>query len=180
MKQIYLSIINQIKSIGIFNNDYIFIFNNQIERIKDKGYAFNGPTVFVEIQEKNRKALAAGFASSELVIILHLYDVQLDAGDGTLDQNLEVFDLKTSLHQYINLFKPTDFTTSLMVIDDWEQDFNHSDIYHYRIRYACSFIDNSAYLYGGNPLGTMSGASASILIGYQNNTGNTSSYYFIK
>ena len=60
--------------------------------------------------------------------------------DGTMDVNLDVFDFKQSVYKAIQLFQGDN--TSVFDRQAEEQDYDHTNVYHYIQSYFCALVDN--------------------------------------
>lgn len=149
-KQIYLDIQEIFKSIkdskGIMIFKYFNIWDNQIdEAILGKTYSFMTPAVFIEVNTGEGNTLGGGYTSyPKCEITLHIVDNFLNS-DETLEQNLEVFDLRDISKSKLNR-KTLSSCSALMNILDME-DFKHDNIYKYRLGFLTNFIDDKGSLY---------------------------------
>ena len=122
----------------------VAVYNKQPEReLEDKNnnYAFDKPACFLEFRFENPIALVGGSTLYDLVLICHLVDRQEDAGDGTLDQNLEVLAYRDLLVNYMSNYQAT-FCNPLYKCGE-EMDKDHSNVYIYKIMFKCGFTDIS-------------------------------------
>lgn len=122
---------------------YVRVWNNQLEYEQNgELYNYPKPAIFIEAQTPNQfMPLLGGFSQSDIFFIVHIVHEQFDAGDGTFDQNMDVFDLRSSIINKLNLFKPTN-CNGLQKISE-EQDFTHNNLYHYKITFLCGLIDDA-------------------------------------
>lgn len=149
LKQAILSIMAHLES----TIPYIRIWNGQVKEEEDgKLYDFPKPALFIEARSSNQfQPLGGGFSQSDITFIFHLVHEQFDAQDGTFEQNLAVYDLKSSVNALLTNFKPEQ-CSGLMKTGE-SQDYNHTNIYHYQLEYICGLIDTD-----GVPIDTLSGS----------------------
>lgn len=149
-KQFLLDIIDRLKSIPAIDSDsfsslmfkHVANWNNQIYRMQNsKGYSVLSPAAFVEIKRDNVEFLGYGYSSYDAEITIHIYQTELDAADGTLDQNLNVFDLREEVKNYLNLFSPDN--SSPFMYKGEEEHFGHDNIYHYKLQFHSHFVDDA-------------------------------------
>lgn len=117
------------------------VWNNQFEYIKDGGsYSFPMPCSFVEVQSNNLEQLSMNYQGSDLDITIHIGQNILNSE--LLDENLTIFVLRDLVVKSLCNFKPT--TASQMVKISEEQDFDHSNVYHYKITFRTHWIDDTS------------------------------------
>lgn len=130
---------------------FIAMWNSQTEMFEDfegnKGSmvdAYQMPCVFVEFQnDLQPQQLGQGVQMYDpLIIKIRLVHQQFDAGDGTQEQNFDVYDLKQKLYKYLNRFEPDG--ASAFVRNGETQDQSHTNIYNFVQAYVTNYIDNSA------------------------------------
>ena len=148
IKQPILDIVNQIKTIPFANNAgatpnlYSAIFNNQIERMKNgEEYNYSLPAAFVEvIPQKTGGEIGFGSWGYDVIFRIHAVMNQPDAGDGTLDQNLTIYDLRNALQEALVHFQPTG--CGEMQSDDERFDTDHDNICVYQFDLITHYIDH--------------------------------------
>lgn len=154
MKQLYLDIkarielkVPEIKFIDMWNSQADQLEGAQ-SRIKEGGhdggaefYPFQTPAVFIEFVNPNPpKQLGNGARIFDpLIVRLHILHQLFDAGDGTKELNLLVFDLKQKLYKYLARFEPAQSVA--MFTSGESQDYTHTNIYHYIQEYTTNWID---------------------------------------
>lgn len=127
---------------------WIQIWNNQFEKTKEtdeegnKIYAINMPAVFLEIITNDIQQLGNGCQYYDLDFNLHIIHRQLDAGDGTIDQNLDVFDLAEHAYNLVQARWPGSPFGQVCRIGETE-DENHDDLYHFIQRYGTTYVDSA-------------------------------------
>ncbi len=128
---------------------YAAVFNNQVkEELGGHTFDFPKPAILVEIATPNEGKQTLGRESvtvSELTWRLSIVHEQLDAQDGYLDQNLDVFDFRDAVKRAFSFFKPKN--CSLWQYVEESQDYAHNNIYVYSIAFKCSYVDTK-----GSPL----------------------------
>lgn len=127
--------------------NFIRVWNNQVERLeKDENYSFLMPAAFIEVISPNSYLpIGEGFSEGDIVFSIHLVAEELDAGDGTMDQNLTIFILRDKVIGVLNRFQATG--CSLMYLISEQQDYDHTNVYHYTLDFKCSFIDSKGSPY---------------------------------
>jgi hypothetical protein len=96
--------------------------------------------------------LGLGYSQSDVTFVFHLIHEQYDAGSGTFEQDLTVYDLKASVNFALTNFQPT-MCGSLMRTGEM-QDYNHNNIYHYQLEYITGLIDTEGvqpFTYSNTP-----------------------------
>jgi hypothetical protein len=125
-------------------------WNNQVELLYaedgSKNPMFLFPACFISFKASEIMQLAQGVQLYEnLIVDLHILDWQIDAGDGTMEQDLGIYDLKEQIYSVMNKFKVNsagDSAGTFMRIAE-EDDDKHYGVYHFVQRYKTSFVDNS-------------------------------------
>lgn len=122
------------------------IWNNQLEREKNgTGYTYAKPAAFVQIVSPiGWQEIGGNFLQSDLGVTIHLV-TELYNTEGTLDQNLVIFDLRDQIIALLSQYKPTG--CGLMRLMDEEQDYDHDNVNHYMLTFAVNFIDSKASPY---------------------------------
>ena len=148
MKNLFLAI--QARLLTLLNTDgsayfaHTAMWNNQIERLladKSESVAIQSPAAFVEfVGPLQIKELGNGVQQYEpLTVRIHYYHRQEDAGDGTLDQNLTVFDVKDAGHKLLQMFKPQGAVELIRYQET--PDYNHDNVYHFYVDYRTNYIE---------------------------------------
>lgn len=126
------------------------MWNNQLQRVMDgKMELFDMPAVFIEFvtTDINNSSMGGGIQIfNPLIFKLHILHKQLDAGDGTFEQNLDVYDMKDKIFQKVYKFQPgisdeTNKVGSCIRITE-EQDYQHHFVYHYIQTYQTTLVDD--------------------------------------
>jgi hypothetical protein len=120
---------------------HIAVWNNQLKREKEgKGYSFAKPAAFIEIQPIKWQQLNMGVNTCDLTIKLHIIDNQIDAKDGTLDQNLQVLSYRDLVMASLgNGFFPA-FCGAMSSTGE-AHDYDHDNVYHLVITMNCVLVD---------------------------------------
>lgn len=118
------------------------IWNNQLAWEKEgKTYDYLKPAVFLEvINAVEYQELGQGFQSADVGWKIHLIHEFYDAGDGTMEQDLVVFDLRDAIVALLSLYEPT--ACGPLVRTSEGQDYEHTNLYHYVIDFICNFTDS--------------------------------------
>jgi hypothetical protein len=159
----------KIDSLPVFNTRKIL--NNQVKRMRDgSGVSYWMPAVFVEIRTYNEGVIGNELTYADMDVIFHIVHNELDSADGNLDQNINVFELRNKIKSNFSMFKPTN--CGLFIWNGEVGDFNHDNIYEWKLTYKCHYIDNVA-----NPMITgnqyeYNGATVSLSIVYDDGFGD--------
>jgi hypothetical protein len=124
---------------------FVDIWNNQLElEQQNVQYSFPMPACFIEIVNPGEpKQLGDGVQLYDpLLIRLHIIHNQLDAGNGTFERNLDVFDLTDKTFKHMQGFEP-DKASAFFRVND-ERDYLHTNIYHFIQDYKTTYLDDSA------------------------------------
>jgi len=128
---------------GVQLTPFIAVWNNQVEQLsKGTSYNFQMPAIFIEFVTNEVIVLGSGVESFDpLDIKIHIVDDMIDAGDGTQDQNLRIFEFKHQVYTLLKQFKPSHCVPLFRVNE--KQDYDHNNLYHYIQTYRTNYIDNS-------------------------------------
>lgn len=122
----------------LFQN--VAMWNKQVKHVEaGKDFPFATPSVYIELMTQDYKALPSGWSMSDVIVRLHLCDRQLDAADGTMAQNLEVYTFRDLLKSNMALFQPQ-YCSKLFEVRE-QQDYDHDSIFHYVFDLKCAFAD---------------------------------------
>ena len=125
---------------------YTAIWNDHYKRLMNgSGYSFNLPACFIEIKDISSEVLGGGISTQDVNIIFHILHREEDATDGTLDQNLDVFDYRTYTRQMFTNYNTPGMNT-LMFTKEIE-DFKHGNVYHFQEIFKTKYTDYSASPY---------------------------------
>lgn len=146
MRALYTDIMAKLGQFVDVNNQprlkHIAVYNEQTRKAflpeENKTYSFADPACFVEIQNQNAVQLGnGGKLYPNLTVIFHLAHRQEDAGDGTLDQNLDVLDLKDDLWLWLQKFQPAN--AHPFGLGEDTEDVNHNNMYIYKQAYKTNY-----------------------------------------
>lgn len=141
MKQLYLDIEAKIKA-EVPEVKHVDIWNNQLDSQEEQDiYSFEMPAVFIEFADLNDiQQLGGGMQIyNDMLVIAHVCHQELDAGDGTIDRDVNVFTLKQKVFMALNKFQPTGCASFDRKGET--QDINHTNIYHYIQSYKTNYVD---------------------------------------
>ena len=150
IKKAIQDILRQLQQITDSYNMPVFqqlaVFNDQFERMKNgTGYAFHLPAAFVELSPAKYEPLGMGISTANLHFKIRIGHEQLDAGDGSIDQDLNVLDLRDLVKAALTMYKPTN--CSYLESSGEDEDHHHGSVYELILHFTCSFIDTK-----GSPL----------------------------
>jgi len=141
MKELYLSIKARLELMAT-DIKFIHVFNDQFNQLAaGESYSFPMPCVFIEFpNDQNLQQLGAGYQIyNPLTIAIHIGHNQLDAADGTIEQNLNIFDVKQAVYAALQKFTPTG--ASQFIRTSETQDYAHTNVYHFIQTYTTTYID---------------------------------------
>lgn len=119
---------------------YVRVWNNQFQWMEEKSIeAFPFPCIFIETILPNDNA-GLGFTVADVVFRIHIGQTEYDAVDGTMEQNLSIFYLRDEVITLLT-YKELTACSGLQKINE-EQDYSHTNVYHYIIDFKCSFVDS--------------------------------------
>lgn len=129
---------------------FVRVWNNQLERLeKSEDYAFPRPAAFLEvINPAAYDLIGIGFSASDIIFSIHIIHELYDSQDGTMDQNLEVFELRDKVLASLAGYEPTACSKLFFIAE--QQDYDHDQLYHYVIDFKCSFIESHTSPYDPN------------------------------
>lgn len=125
---------------------YVRVWNNHLATEKaGQSYDWPKPAAFVEfITPVDFNQLGGGFRSADLGVRVHLIHEYYNQ-DGTFEQDLEVFDYRDKILAKLSLYEPTACGPLTGVSE--QQDYDHDNLYHYIIDFACNFTDSKGSPY---------------------------------
>jgi hypothetical protein len=122
-------------------------WNNQIKHLeKGDQQAFALPCAFVEfISYTKLSGIGGDVVAGDITIKIHIGQEFYDAQDGTMDQNLGIYDLKDSIvRKLVNV----NLTGCSQLQRSAENENNDNDnVTIYTIEYICEFIDSTGSKY---------------------------------
>lgn len=147
MKQLLIDIKARVAS-ELPDIKYCAIYNSQdIDFDEEKGariYDFLKPALLIEIDDEqtNLDQLGAGVQIFDpCVIKFHIIDEKFDEMDGTLEQNLTVYDLKQEVFLAFDGWKPNGGSAWVRKYE--KRDHNHTNIYKFIQEWVSTYIDQS-------------------------------------
>lgn len=126
-------------------NQFARVWNNQIEGEEDinKQYSIPLPATLVEfVNPQEIKQLGDGVQLYDVLIVrVHILHWQIDAADGTMEQNLDAYDFAQEVYKKLQGWEP-DGAVAFVRINE-ERDFQHKGLYHLIQDYKTNYIDDS-------------------------------------
>lgn len=145
MKNFILALLTQLATISELL--YIRVWNNQLDwGDVGKLEAHQHPAAFIEFVSTKVMQLGGGTQLFDpLIFKIHILHWQMDAGDGTFEQNLDVYDLKDKVYLAIQKFQPNTAAVPVgaCIRTAEYQDYRHHGVYHYVQEYKTTLVDNS-------------------------------------
>jgi hypothetical protein len=153
---------NQLKS---WRDSYKQVKDDEMVTGNDNTYIPAMPAILVEfVNPLKPKELGAGVQIyDDLNIAIHIVHQQLDAGDGTMEQNLEVYALAQQVYAALNKFRPAG--CGEFIREDEMLDPNHDNLYHYVIVFGTTYIDNTQLEPVGGVPATIKTVEIDVLVG---------------
>lgn len=141
------SILAALAAIPVVNGDgattipYVRVWKNQIHRLEaGELEAFPMPAFFLEISGLiDWQSVGQGVNTGDPDWTIHIAHEFYDAGDGTMEQDLAVFDLRDTILNVLTLFQPTG--GGPWECKQEEHDINNKNIYHLILKFRGHFID---------------------------------------
>lgn len=139
IKEAIQSILSQIETLTVFQ--HVRVWNNQVADENDgQLYDFPKPAAFVEVRTPNSfLPLGGAYSQSDITVAIHIVHEQFDAGNGTFEQNFDVFDLRKQLIASLTNFQPSQCGRLFKTAEF--QDYDHTNIYHYIVEWMTGLID---------------------------------------
>jgi hypothetical protein len=121
---------------------FVQIWNDQFRFMEDQQtYSFPFPCVFVEVvNDLEFNQIGGGYEQADIDWCIHIGQDFYNADDGTQEQNLTIFDLRDKVVEVLSNYKPT--ACGLMFRTKESQDYEHTNVYHYKVYFRCGFIDS--------------------------------------
>jgi len=141
IKDVFQDLLTKIETVDSFQ--YVRVFNNQFAQMEAGTVeSFPMPFALVEIIiPQNYDQLAIGYTISDLIIRVHIGMVEYDSGDGTFEQNLNIFALRDSIIGLFQYYEPVGCSGMMKIAE--QQDYEHTNVYHYTVDFKCSFVDSA-------------------------------------
>lgn len=146
IKEPIVDILNALKTIPDFTT--VRLWNNQTHHLKEQNFVL--PAAFVEVSSPEQLlSIGGGFSAGDVHFKIHVVHEFLDAQDGSMDQDLTIFDLKEKVVAVLSQLKPT--ACGLMQRVSESQSHDHDNVNFYIIEYITHFIDSKASTYDPYP-----------------------------
>lgn len=126
---------------------YVRIFNNQVRYEKEgAGAVYPKPAAFIEVvSPATYEVIGQMYRSSDLGLRLHLVHEFMDAADGTMEQDLVIFDLRDQVIALLSGYTPAGCGPLNCMMET--QDYEHDNVYEMVLEFVCNFTDSK-----GSPL----------------------------
>lgn len=139
-------LLTQLATLQVVNGDhntvslYVRVWNNQIRYEADgKLYDFPKPAAFIEVvSPATFEILGQGYRSSDVSFRIHLTHENYN-NEGTFEQDLSIFDLRDKVIALLTGYRPANCGPLNAVSE--QQDFEHTNVYHYVIDFVTNFTD---------------------------------------
>jgi hypothetical protein len=139
MGDIIQEIIDRLKSLNEFN--FVTIWNNQFQYMQDGTiYSFPMPCALVEVQTNDTQSIGGYVQGSDITVVIHIGQDYYNGSN--IDENFNIFQLRDIVVKSISHFKSAKSGIFVKVSED--QDFEHSNVYHYKLTYKTQWIDETA------------------------------------
>jgi hypothetical protein len=147
IKDAILDILTKLATLQVVNQDnqpaalYVRIWNNQVT-YEDQGkmYDFPKPAGFVEVvSPATYQVIGQEYRNADISFRVHLIHEFYNA-DGTFEQDLIIFALRDQVIALLTGFAPAGCGPLNCMVE--EQDYVHTNIYHYILDFVCNFTDS--------------------------------------
>lgn len=121
---------------------YVRIWNNQFQLQEDgTTESFPYPCIFIQLENSaDYQQMGLGMTLSDIIVRIHIGQEYYDAQDGTIGQNLSIFDLRDEVIRLLTYYEATQCSGLQKIAED--QDYSHTNVYHYIVDFRCSFVDD--------------------------------------
>lgn len=138
---LYQSLLGRIRE-QIPDFKFVHIWNNQLTQLAEgETYVFPFPCCFIELLTPNDyMPIGRGYSVGDLIVRIHIGHEEYDAGEGNYEENINVFSYRDAVINKLNNFQP--IATSSLMKSAEQQDYTHTNIYHYIVDFKCAFIDS--------------------------------------
>ena len=139
MGELVNQILAELRTINYFK--FVAVWNNQFNYVDDgSSYSIPFPNAFVELDLNNTEDVGVNYQASDIEIKIHIGQ---DFYNGsTLEENLTIFDLRDIVYRKLSSFKTTN--TGIFRKISEQQDFEHTNVYHYVITFKAQWVDSTA------------------------------------
>jgi len=139
MESLINEIITYLQSTNLFQT--INIWNNQFDYIDEgSSYSFAMPCAFIELNNNNSQDIGGKYQGSDVKLNIHLGNDVYNSDN--FEVNHSIYTLRNDTIKALSTFKPT--TSSPLIKTSEEQDYQHSNVYHYILNYKLHWIDATA------------------------------------
>lgn len=123
---------------------YVRLFNNQIRYEKEgKGTVYPKPAAFIEVvSPATYEVIGQYYRNADLSFRIHLVHEFMDAADGTMEQDLIIFDLRDNVIALLSGFTPAGCGPLNCMVES--QDYEHDNVYEMILDFVCNFTDSKA------------------------------------
>lgn len=126
----------------------VAVWNNQLESVLAGSETVLLPGIFFERLFDPAVPYLMNVRQVDFYLNIHIIHNQVDAGDGTQGQNLDVFDLRDEVVRKFNGFKATG--CGVLQYFNESEDFNHNNVYHYIVTFRAAMVDTTGSLWDEN------------------------------
>lgn len=142
IKQPILDVCNRLKS-NVPALQTVRIFNNQIEWERSGKYPnYMKPAAFVEpLADMQWEAIGEGYTTADVVFRIHIVHEFYDAGDGSFEQDLAIFDIRDSVIEALHLYEPTGTGMLSKILE--RPDYQHDNLYVYIVDFMAHNVDDA-------------------------------------
>jgi hypothetical protein len=126
---------------------HVRIWNNQFKCMESgKMESFPLPCAFVEVvAPEELTTIGVGVVAGDLKIRIHVGHEFYDAGDGTMAQDLDIFDLKEKIVRALSGATFPGCSAFQRISES--QNFDHDNVYYYILEFVTHFIDSKGSKY---------------------------------
>lgn len=148
IKDSIVDILAKLRTMSVTNGDnstvtpYVRVWNNQLNyNLEGKMEDFPKPALFVEVVSPAvYQVMGEGYRNADISFRVHLIHEYYNAGDGTFEQDLPVFDIRDALIELLTRFTPAGCGPLECMQET--QDDAHNNLYHYALDFVANFTDD--------------------------------------
>ena len=116
------------------NIKIVAVWNNQFEYIEDgSSYFLPMPCLLVELQNNSPQSIGSFAQGADLDVTVHIGQEYYNGYNHLIDENFTIFALRDAVHKSLSTFQSS--KSSIFVKVSEEQDFTHTNVYHYKITF---------------------------------------------
>jgi hypothetical protein len=121
---------------------FVRVWNNQVSHEREgKHYAFPKPAFFLEaLPDARYEVIGQGFLSTDISWRVHIVH-EFYNGEGTMEQDLDVIDLRDQVTTRLQGFLPSGCGVMTRISE--QPDYDHDNLYHYVVEFMCNFTDTT-------------------------------------